>query len=168
MTNQVFLPQTGDRSKIAVSPRLSQPTIKKAQKIAVWSSIVSAAIIAVSQQPLFGLPVSVCLGLNLLSRQQQAKIEQQLVSTTIQLEKVKSQYAKVMSLDNLAIANSELQDSLIVQSQQLQQLQQQFTTLSDRKIEKALWVLISQIVSIGKKWHLSQTLKSLNTSKQKT
>ena len=33
---------------------------------------------------------------------------------------------------NLAIANSELQDSLIAQSQQLQQLQQQLTTLGDR------------------------------------
>lgn len=125
MTNQIYLTQGKKQSNPVSLPRLSKQNIKKAQRIAVWSSVVSAAVVAFSQQPMLGLPVSVCLGLNLLSRQQQAKLEQQLVSTTARLERVQNQYSA-------AISTSEFQASLVVQSQQISQFQQQLTQLSDR------------------------------------
>ena len=125
MTNQIYLTSARKQSRTASLPILSKQNIKKAETIAVWGSIVSTAIMAISQQPLFGLPVSLCLGLNLLSRQQQTKIEQQLISTNAQIERVTKQYSST-------ITASEFQASLAVQSQQIQQFQQQLSQLCDR------------------------------------
>ncbi|MCC0179849.1 NYN domain-containing protein [Waterburya agarophytonicola K14] len=125
MTNQIYLTPARKQFKTVSLPRLSKQNIKKAETIAVWGSIISTLMMAISQQPLFSLPVSLCLGLNLLSRQQQAQIERQLVANNAQIERVTNQYSS-------AITASEFQASLAVKSQQIQQFQQQLSQLSDQ------------------------------------
>lgn len=116
MTNPIYLDRVSNPSPSHSLPQLPTKSLRKAGKIALWSSLFCTCAIALRQQPLLSLPISALVGFNLHSRQQQTQLEKKLSFTNARLETIHNQYSQ--------LETSELQ--------QIEQIQQQLNNFGDR------------------------------------